>query len=544
MKKTTTALAMAAALSNLLSGCASMDRINQTMSQNDSDYGTAKGHMNQLTSGSPVEEMTTQWINPVPLNSPSATSTQLPGCAITFIRPGEVTLAEISAFITRTCKIPVVITPDALAAMASGPGSGRTEKIQGVIPAPDASGMVPLNMLGGGGSIPRDAGSHRSTLRGVHWQGSLSGFLDNETTRLGLSWRYEQGRISIFYIDTRTFPVTYMDSKTVFNAKVVSGTTTSSGTSGSSNGGLSGDVNTSQTTTTEMGSSLYEDLKNTVSAMLTPGTGRLFLAAGMMTVTDTPRVLDTIGRFISNRNDEMNRQVVLNVRVLSVEKRKQDMAGIDWDAVFTSGSVGGTLASGFAGVPSSAMTGGLSILDGKFANSKAFIHALSEQANVSLVTQQASTTTNMSAVPVQVGTQEDYASQVTNDAAANVGTSTSITKSTMTTGFNMTMLPYIMPGSSQIELQFSINMSDEPTRRTFTSGESSVELMKTKLKTFNQKAILKSGQTLVLSGFQQVNNAGTKQGVGSPSFFGLGGGASGQNNDNMLVILITPTLLR
>ncbi len=543
MHKTQTALASAIALSLLLSGCSSMNRINQTMAQSDSDYGTAKGHLGQLSSGSPVQDLTSQWINPVPLNSPSQTQAQLPGCALTLTRPGDVSLAEISAFITRTCKLPVVVTPDAQAAMTTG--QGKTEKIQGSVPAPDASGMVPLNAIGGGAPVTRDAGSMGNTLRGIYWQGSLSGLLDNVTTRLGLSWRYEQGRISIFYVNTKTFPVMFMDSKTAFSSKVVSGTTTSSGTSGgSSGGGMSGDVNTSQTTTMEMTSGLYNDLQNTIKAMLTPGVGRLFLAAGMLTVTDTPRVLDAVGHYIDDRNMELNRQVVLNVKVFSVEKRRQDQLGIDWNAVFTSGSVGGSLTSAFTDASTSAMTGGLSILDGKFANSKAFVNALAEQANVSLVTQQASTTTNMSAVPVQVGTQQDYASQVNTDSTANVGTSTSITKSTITTGFNMTMLPYIMPNSPKIELQFSINMSDDPTSRTFTSGESSIELMKTRLKTFNQRVILSSGQTLVLSGFQQVNNTSGKQGVGSASFFGLGGGANGQKDDTMLVILITPTLLR
>ncbi|CFQ66699.1 PilN family type IVB pilus formation outer membrane protein [Yersinia similis] len=543
MPKTPTALASAIALSLLLSGCSSMDRINQTMKQTDTDYGTATGHLSQIASGSPVQDLTTQWINPVPLNSRTQTQSQLPGCTPTFNRPGEVSLAEVSAFITRTCKIPVVVTPDAQAAMA--PGQGKTEKIQGSIPAPDSNGMVPLNAMGRAAPVVRETGGSGNTLRGVHWEGSLAGLLDNVTTRLGLSWRYEQGRISIFYVDTRTFPIMFMDSKTAFSSKVISGTTTSSGTSGSSSGGgLSGDVNTSQTTTMEMSSGLYSDLENTIKAMLTPGVGRLFLAAGMLTVTDTPRVLDAVNTYINDRNTELNRQVVLNVKVYSVEKRRQDQLGIDWNAVFTSGSIGGSLTSAFTDASTSAMTGGLSILDGKFANSKAFVNALAEQANVSLVTQQASTTTNMSAVPVQVGTQQDYASQVNTDSTANVGTSTSITKSTITTGFNMTMLPYIMPKSSQIQLQFSINMSDDPTSRTFTSGESSIELMKTRLKTFNQRVILSSGQTLVLSGFQQVNNTGSKQGVGSASFFGLGGGANGQKDDTMLVILITPTLLR
>lgn len=540
MPKTPSTLASAMALSLLLSGCSSMDRINQTIKQTDNDYGTANDHLNRISSGSPVRDLTTQWINPVPLNS-QLQQAKLPGCTPTFNRPGEVSLAEVSAFITRTCKISVVITPDAQAAMT--PGQGKTERIQGIIPAPDSNGMVPLNAMGAVAPVVREVGGASNTLRGVHWEGSLDGLLDNVTTRLGLSWRYEQGRISIFYVDTRAFPIMFMDSKTAFSSKVVSGTTTSSGTS-SGSGGLSGDVNTYQTTTMEMSAGIYSDLENTIKAMLTPGVGRLFLAAGMLTVTDTPRVLDAVNTYISDRNTELNRQVVLNVKVFSVEKRRQDQLGIDWNAVFTSGSIGGTLTSAFTDASASAMTGGLSILDGRFANSSAFVKALSEQANVSLVTQQASTTTNMSAVPVQVGTQQDYADQVNTTSTANVGSSTSITKATITTGFNMTMLPYIMPKSSQIQLQFSINMSDDPTTRTFTSGESSIELMKTRLKTFNQRVILSSGQTLVLSGFQQVNTAGSKQGVGSASFFGLGGGANGQKDDTMLVILITPTLLR
>ncbi|MDH1321568.1 secretin N-terminal domain-containing protein [Enterobacter bugandensis] len=273
MHKTQTALASAIALSLLLSGCSSMNRINQTMAQSDSDYGTAKGHLGQLSSGSPVQDLTSQWINPVPLNSLSQTQAQLPGCALTLTRPGDVSLAEISAFITRTCKLPVVVTPDAQAAMTTG--QGKKEKIQGSVPAPDVSGMVPLNAIGDGAPVTRDAGSMGNTLRGVYWQDSLSGLLDNVTTRLGLSWRYEQGCISIFYVNTKTFPVMFMDSKTAFSSKVVSGTTTSSGTSGgSSGGGMSGDVNTSQTTTMEMTSGLYNDLQNTIKAMLTPGVDR------------------------------------------------------------------------------------------------------------------------------------------------------------------------------------------------------------------------------------------------------------------------------
>lgn len=107
----------------------------------------------------------------------------------------------------------------------------------------------------------------------------------------------------------------------------------------------------------------------------------------------------------------------------------------------------------------------------------------------------------------------------------------------------MTVLPFLMPQSPKMQLQFAINMSDDPTMRTFTSEKTSVELMKTRLKTFTQRVIMQSGQTLVLSGYQSLNNTANRQGVGSFRFFGLGGGANGENNKTMLVILITPVIL-
>lgn len=527
----------------LLNGCASVDRINNTMDQAGLDYDRAQRHMSNLQAQkSVVKETNVQWINTTPIIEKSTVNKAAPGCSITLNRQGSISLSEITQRITSVCGVPVTISPDATMALG-GVSTGKTEQISGSIPAPDATGMVPLAaMRGATKTVVTGSGN---TLNGLYWSGSLSGLLDTISSRLGISWRYEQGRIFFYYLETRSFAIAFMDSKADFNSKVVSGTTSSAGNTGGGGGNsIAGDSNTSQSTTMEIKSSLYADLQESVKSMLTPTSGRMFLSAGVMTVTDTPQVLDAIGKFIENRNKELNRQVVLNVEVLSVEKRSQDQLGIDWNAVFSSGSIGATLGSAFTEAAASTMTGGLSIVDGKLAGSKAFIKALSEQARVSVVTQQASTTTNMTPLPMQVADQEDYAAQVSTNSTANVGTSTSITPATITTGFNMTLLPYIMPDANNLQLQFSISLSDSPTRRTFTSGDSSVELLKTKLKTVNQRVNMKSGQTIVLSGFQQGSRKGSKQGVGSANFFGLGGGYNGENDNTLLVILITPTILQ
>ncbi len=233
--------------------------------------------------------------------------------------------------------------------------------------------------------------------------------------------------------------------------------------------------------------------------MLTPEKGRMNLAAGVLTATDTPRVLEQIGSYLDDRNIELNRQVALNIQVYSVEKHTKDNLGVNWKAMFNSGSVGFSLTNAFTGAVSDALNGGVAILDGKGGGTQSFIKALSEQANVNVLTEASSITTNLSAVPIQVALQQDYASSVTTENTANVGSSSSITKSTITTGFNMTLLPFLMPKSPKMQLQFAINLSDDPSMRTFKSDNKSVELTKTRLKAFTQRVNMQYGQTLVFS---------------------------------------------
>jgi len=541
--KTLIRLTAAALLCLTASSCSTLDRVDATEKRAASAEAQADMHKRALDSGQVVRDLTTQWINPVPLNGIAGQRPALPPCAIKINRPGNVSLAYISAFITDQCRIPVVVTPDAQAMLAGGSeGGGKTEKMSGPLPSPDASGMVPLASMGQTNSRPVSVSESAGVLRGVSWNGELSGFLDNITTRLGLSSKYEYGHIAIFWLDTRNFAINFMDSDASFESKTVSGTTTKTGTSGGG-GGNSGDNSTSQTTTATIKSNIFKDVETTAKSKLTPGVGRLNLSAGVLTVTDTPRVLDAIGRYIDDRNRELNRQVMISVKVYSVENRHQNQLGIDWNAVLNSSSVGLSLASPFTGAASDALSGGVAILDGKGQGTQAFLKALDEQAKLSVVTTASALTTNLSAVPVQNAIQQDYVPSISTTQTANVGTSTSITTATITTGFNMTALPMLFPGSSKMQLEFSINMSDDPTFTPFTSGGQSSQLAKTTPKTTTQRVIMQSGQTLVLSGYEQLSDGTNRQGAGSYRFFGLGGGERGDDSRRMFIILVTAVAL-
>ncbi len=180
----------------------------------------------------------------------------------------------------------MTITADVWQALAT---TGPTQQLTGAIPAPDperhgAAGRRRQWRTGhppGGGAVLPELSAT-----------GLRQLLDTVASRLGISYRYDSDRraITFYWLETRTFPVTYMDSQVTYNARVVSGTaSSSSGSSTGSNAGtLSGEASNTQTTTVDMKSTLYEDLKNAVGAMLTPGTGRMVLATGFLTVTDTP----------------------------------------------------------------------------------------------------------------------------------------------------------------------------------------------------------------------------------------------------------------
>ncbi|HFN3446053.1 TPA: PilN family type IVB pilus formation outer membrane protein [Escherichia coli] len=526
----------------LLQGCASFRQLESTRKEAVAEQQRAREMMSDLRTRMPVvKESSRQWINPRPVMDKNTGKT-VPGCPIVIHIRQSITLQQVVQRITESCHIPVRITPDVLTYLNTST-TGSTQQIQGALPPPDASGMVPLAAIGASDTPQSRLPGNASSLSELNASG-LTSLLNAVSSRLGISWRYDGSHITFYYLETRTFPITYMDSQVAYNATVVSGTMSSNGSSGGdASDAISGDASNTQTTTVDMKSALYQDVKNAVTSMLTPGVGRMFMSTGFITVTDNPQVLETVRAFIEKRNEEMKRQVVLNVEILSIRKTRNEQAGIDWNAVFSDRTLGLSLGSTFTGAASDAITGGVSIVDGKLTGSKAFLKALSSQGDVSVVTQNSAVTKNLTPVPMQIANQQSYIESVTTDTTANVGSSTSLNAATITTGFNMTLLPFILPDSQTLQLLYSMSLSDKPVIENYESGGSKAQLPNVDLKTINQTVDLKSGQTVIISGFQQSGRRSGKQGVGTPGFFGLGGGINSENDDTILVVLITPNII-
>lgn len=130
------------------------------------------------------------------------------------------------------------------------------------------------------------------TLNNLMWQGDINGLLDLMASRSGLYWRMDNGRIVFYLTETRTYPLHMLNTKTSSSSSVSSGSTSTMGATGGQDNSASGDATSSQSTTVGQEYDLYEDIRKTIEAMLTPEKGRYWLSASSstLTVTDTPAV--------------------------------------------------------------------------------------------------------------------------------------------------------------------------------------------------------------------------------------------------------------
>ncbi len=546
-------------------GC-TLQRINESMARTQSETDTASQYT--ASKRDTVVFSKKPWVSTQPISAKRGLPTAL-DCELAY-RPGDrVGITEIAQYITSECGLPVLVSPDALnpglAAVTSPPSSGASRPAGG---DPDnLSDLLPAGVVGAAGQPPSvsrgpsltsfSSFGQTTQIANLTYKGKLSGLLDLATARLGLTWRYSPAEraVRISYVDTRVFEVWSFGDSQVIESVVKSGMTTNTGTSngtsgggggsGSSSSGASGQSGSNQSTTVTLRSSILTDVKNNVQAMLSPA-GRLYLSTstGTLTVTVRPEVLARVEAYLNETNRRITQQVLFNVRVLEVTLTDQDQLGLNWDVVYKSlaNKWGLSLVNTLSDISTNAISGSVGILDtahSPWAGSNLIVKALAEQGRISTVREPSLTTLNLQPAPIQIGNVKGYIESSSTTTTASVGSNTALQAATITSGFNMTLLPRLL-SQDEMLLMVSINMSSKPTFDVFQSNGSSAQTPDYDTKVLSPKIKLRSGQTLILSGFDESREDATKIGAGKPGFLGLGGSQSRTSTRSVLVVLITP----
>lgn len=495
------------------------------------------------------EEVDAVWIGSSAIVGPSAKT--LPDefkRQVVFRRQWPVTLSDISEFVTASYGLNVSIAEDAMAA-AQTAAYDPVETLQrraAMLPgaAPDAAASMMANQQ------MQQQGTQPGAFR-LQYDGTLEGFLDRVAARTGNAWRYEAGRILIYHTDTKIFRVDIQAGESQVQASVSSETTGGSAGGGGGGGGASGGSQSNTGGTTTQASSTnnpFQTVVEAVQGMLSPK-GKVTSVAGLgqVVVTDVPAVLERVDLYIKSINEIATRQVVMDVKVYSIEKSAGDSYGISWDAVWQSlGSQvsANILSAGAAADGASALD--LTVVDSNspFNESQLLLEALSREGNLQQVTTANLTTLSGRAVPVQVSEETSYLASTQVTLVPDAGAQVTRTPGLVTTGFSMMLKPMVTSGDELLlEMQINLSSLREIRRIGSESDGSLIESPLVDSRQILQNVHLNSGQTLVVAGFEQESIRNDARGIGNPKFMALGGNRASDRRSSTLVVLLTPRVV-
>jgi type IVB pilus formation R64 PilN family outer membrane protein len=400
----------------------------------------------------------------------------------------------------------------------------------------------------------------------LNYSGTIKGALDLLATKAG--YVYSIKGTSIFWqaFVTKTIDVAFMPGGTeYFMGKSASGA--GAGASATSSGQVA-NYTTSDSSDSEYSNlkgtlSVWTDLENTIKQLLSPD-GKVVVSQSTtsVTVNDRPSNVALVEQYVGNLNHNLSKQVLVKVQILQVKLSNGFDFGINWDVIAKSFHNSNFVINGNYGTPVSitALTAQNSPLsvpilgsqgNGEVPSYTILFNALNQQGKTSIVSEPRVVCLNNQVSVIRIVSSNGYVASIQNTAGVGTSNTTQntvtsqVTPGTLITGLTLYILPKIM--SNRVYLQVNADLSANDGFTTLGNAgvdpnvtATQIQLPNVTEKHFNQRSMIKSGDTLILSGFRQVGNrTGANQFIESQA---LGGKASLQDNTDTIV-LITPFIL-
>jgi len=408
------------------------------------------------------------------------------------------------------------------------------------------------------GPVLATVGGMRPSPMAVRYSGPLSGLLNQVAAHFEVDWEYRDGAVRFMGVQTRQFTLQALPNEVELENRiqgVVSGTTGAQGGVGGQ--GQGGQQSSQQTSTNRVRLNYWAAVEDTIKSMLPEGTPlSINRDAGTISITARPSILRQVEQYIRAENRRLARQVAVEVKVLAIQSRDNDNYNLNLGILFS--DIANAINLGFSSVPpvgnianSALISAGIvqnarqNWVNQSFQGSQAFIRALSERTNASLVTSTSVTALNNQVAPVSILNTRAYLARVTSTRVEGASTpTTSLEPGSVSTGFSMSILPRIF-SNGEIMLNYNISLSElvGDTFETFSSGDNTIQLPNINSRALTQSVRMRSGDSLVLGGFERVRNSATDRGIGRPTFRLFGGGMESSNLREILVVVITPVIL-
>ncbi|MBT8437986.1 MAG: pilus (MSHA type) biogenesis protein MshL [Gammaproteobacteria bacterium] len=386
-------------------------------------------------------------------------------------------------------------------------------------------------------------------------------------------------------IQSKIFPVNYLnvsrsgESLMTVSSGQIDGSNDQD-SNNSDNSSTSGSLKSSSISTTSV-ADFWSELRTTLVSIVGDGQGRSVVVdrhAGLVIVRAMPGELRDVENYLSNAQDNLQRQVILEAKVIEVDLNDGFQSGIDWAAISDSRNLAiantgvvrgiGRVLADEAGAPlldaagNAVLSSNLDLGNIPYANlfavgssSSTFaslITLLSTQGNVHVLSSPRVSTVNNQKAVIKVGTDEFFVTEVSSDNTSTASGTTTTPELTLTpffSGIALDVTPQISKeGEVILHIHPSISEVDDQLKVVTLGGETfELPLALSTVRESDSVVKAQNGQVVVIGGLMKnitSDEVGGLPGVSDVPFVGEAFKQKRKaNRRSELVILLRPIVV-
>ena len=268
---------------------------------------------------------------------------------------------------------------------------------------------------------------------------------------------------------------------------------------------------------TQSETDLWGGLKDVIEGIIGDGNVVLSPQAGIVSVTASPGKLRAVDDFINTLETRLQRQVILEARIIEVTLNDGYQQGIEWESL-ASGNVGFDVdfSSVTPSNSTSATIGGLFGLTYRDSNNgfESAIKMLQTQGTVQVLSNPRVSASNNQKAVIKIGEDEYYVTDV--NSTTNLGTngSSAVSNSDIDltpffSGISLDVTPQISDdGEVILHVHPSVVETEEQQKViTLTEGELVLPLARSNIRESDTIVKARNGEIVVLGGLMQTTNS-------------------------------------
>ena len=359
-----------------------------------------------------------------------------------------------------------------------------------------------------------------------------------ERTKTGFVVRSNQLQSKIFKVDYLNVSRTGQSETRVSSGQLTESNTKKSSGSGSDNSSTQNQSRSTMAASqikTASNSDFWLEIKQSIEAIIgKPEDGKSVVVSpqsGLVIVRAQPSELRKVAQYLNSAESVMQRQVIIEAKIIEVELSDGYRQGINWASLSDSGKVlagqtgGGTLLSegvseiaGNTGVlnpnaftqinnTATSAFGGMFTLAVNTGNFRAFFELLATQGNLQVLSSPRVSTVNNQKAVIKVGSDEFFVTEISSTTVTGTATATSpqITLTPFFSGIALDVTPQISEsGDVILHIHPSISeVTDQKKTITVADQVQELPLAFSSVRESDSVVRAKNGQIIVIGGLMK-----------------------------------------